>query len=132
MFNTLSARWAKTALATLAVVGATALAYAPIASADDPRDFKVVNHAGSNITHLYISAATQQSWGDDLLGGSAIEDGGETDVSFSGDFEPDVCEYDLKFTDAEGDSWAFPKLNLCATHVLTFTKQGDRVVGTYH
>lgn len=131
MFKTVSARWAKTALATFAVVGATALAYAPMASADDPRDFKVVNKSGHDITHLYISATTTQSWEDDMLGGNTIADGDDADVSFSGDYAPEACNFDLKYTDSEGDSWAFPNLNLCRTHVLTFTRQGDRVVGTY-
>src|SRR4051812_21866956 len=67
--------FAALAVATLAVTAFFATATHPTFA--DQRDFRLHNRSGAVITHVYVSPASSDYWGEDVL---------ETDVVYPGDY----------------------------------------------
>lgn len=90
----------------------------------DIQDFTVINKTGSAITHLYVSHASENNWGSDLLGGKELADGESVLIKFSG--YGDKCDFDIKITDNNGKAWVLYNVDLCTLHDITFTSEHVR------
>ena len=116
---------------TVAIAAACLLGFAAPAFAGQ-QDFTLNNETGKGITHVYVSEATSQEWGDDVLGAEvALEDGEASEISFDG-YEDDVCKFDVKITLEDGKSWTVSNIDLCTMHDLVFKMQGGKVVYAKH
>lgn len=90
----------------------------------DIQDFTVINKTGEAITHLYVSHASEDNWGSDLLGRKALANGESVLIKFSG--YGDKCNFDIKLTDTKGNAWVLYNVDLCTLHELTFTSEHKR------
>jgi hypothetical protein len=90
----------------------------------DIQDFTVINKTGSAITHLYVSHASENNWGSDLLSGKELSDGESVLIKFSG--YGDKCNFDIKITDNNGKAWVLYNVDLCTLHDITFTSEHVR------
>jgi hypothetical protein len=89
------------------------------------QDFKIVNHTGIIINNLYVAHASEEEWGDDLLGVDALEDGGEIEINFKG-YGDDQCQFDILISDQEGNEFVLEDVNLCEIHELEFTSDNKK------
>jgi hypothetical protein len=89
--------------------------------ADDVRDITVVNKSGKPIMELYISASETDDWEEDVLGVDVLESGESVKIHFAGPV--DTCLYDILATNAEGDEWLLPDVNLCETFTINITNK---------
>lgn len=122
--------WTKPwALAALVVAGVGL--GAPGAAVADNRDFTIVNESGANMLKLWISPSSSSDWEDEMLKGQVVRPGKRKTITFSSRYARDECEFDLKYVDANNDSWTFNKIDLCKVSELTFTRQGERVSGSW-
>lgn len=75
------------------------------------QDFTLVNDTGLTITQLYITPVKAAEWGSDVLGVDVLEDGRQTDITFS----PTAMSlvWNLKIVDEEGEPhwWRSLRLN---------------------
>ncbi len=92
------------------------LMFCGVAMAGD-QDFTLVNKTGVDIAELYISPASLDSWGEDVLDVDILEDGQKVNISFSPEEEADF--WDLQIVDGEGTSVTFTRLKL--TEISTVT-----------
>ena len=53
-------------------------------TAKSPYDFTMVNNLGTTLSEVYISESTNDDWGQNILGTSALENEKELEVTFSG------------------------------------------------
>ena len=97
----------------------------PIAASAGADDYGIINNTGSQITHLYVSAHEQDSWGSDILGRDVLENGQECQIVF--DKSDNRCEWDLKITDETGKDWVVMDVDLCKYTKITFGKDGEQV-----
>ena len=86
------------------------------------QDFTVHNKTGMELVELYVVAADEEEWGDDLLAGEHIENGGATEVTFDG-YEGS-CKFDIWVKDSKGGEWEVTGVDLCKIHDFTLTKKG--------
>lgn len=89
--------------------------------ADDARDITVVNKSGKPIMELYISPSETDDWEEDVLGVDVLESGESVKIHFAGPV--DTCLYDILATNAEGDEWLLPEVNLCETFTINITNK---------
>ncbi|RPI13562.1 MAG: hypothetical protein EHM58_18215 [Ignavibacteriae bacterium] len=87
----------------------------------DIQDFTVINKTGSAISSLYVSHASEDKWGSNLLGVKALADGESVLIKFSG--YGDKCNFDIKITDKNGKAWVLYNVDLCTLHDITFTSE---------
>ena len=85
------------------------LAASPASAAD--QDFTLKNKTGYTIASVYVSAANQKDWEDDVMGKDVLDDGEHVDISFPK--RASACKYDLKvvYDDKEEAIWG--NLDLC-------------------
>lgn len=83
----------------------------------DAQDFKLVNKTGLAIDELYLSAANDNEWGEDVLGRDILNDGEPVDITF--DRAETECVWDLKIVDGEQDEVVWEDINLCKTSEIT-------------
>lgn len=110
----------RTALALVLAVAATVTVFA------GAQDFVVTNKTGFAITELYVSPSAKNDWEEDVLGTDVLENGKSTTVTFEG-YGDKVCKFDIKIVDEDDEAWVIEKIDLCATHKVTFKKQGDSI-----
>ena len=115
---------AKTTLALVAAAVVT-LSAASIAKAEGAaQDFTLHNATGASLSHLYISPASEDKWGDDIMpDGKVLPDGNEVGVHFNP--ENDVCKYDIRAEFEDGKYGELREVDLCSTTDVTFNAKED-------
>lgn len=93
------------ALASLPVLFASGAALAA------NQDFTIVNKTGYQIDSIYVSAANNRSWGEDVMGRDALADGESVHITFPN--STDTCRWDLKVKYNDGDESTWGNVNLC-------------------
>ena len=93
------------------------------------QDFSLINKTGVTIHHVYITQHDSDTWGEDILGKDVFMDGDQTDVSF----EPieDVCLWDLKIDDADGNAITWQSIDLCKWVTVTLHWDGSKATATF-
>jgi len=105
--------------AVLLVVCLAAKVYAQEAK----QDFTIVNKTGVIINELHIAPTDSDEWGEDILGKDALDVDEECDIQF--DSKEDVCLWDLRIADSDGNAIEWEKIDLCkAVKVTLFYKDG--------
>lgn len=92
------------------------------------QDFTLVNALGFNIHAVYVSAADDESWEEDVLGRDVLEDGEQVDISFSGNEDQEL--WDLKIRDFEGEEFYWRGLNLGVVSEVTIHWDGRNATAT--
>ncbi len=99
-------------LCSAAILGASGTAFAGDA------DFYLTNRTGYAIRELYISPSHKGQWGNDMLGGGVLNNGGGGKVSFSG--SSDACEQDIMVVfDDDESKVTWEDVNLCEINKIT-------------
>lgn len=125
------ARLGKVALVAGMVSATSVVAFANAALADH-RDFKIINRSGATIEKLWISPSSSDDWEDEMLKGNGVRNGTTKNITFSGNYAEDECQFDLKYIDANEDTWTFNKIDLCKVSELTFKRNSDdKVIGSW-
>jgi hypothetical protein len=107
---------------TLSVFALLAI-LAPLVTAQGKQDFKLYNETGLAITEMYISPASEDEWGDDILGIDTLADGDDTMIHFSP--KERAGYWDIKLVDENGKDHIRYKFNLLNISEITVTKQKD-------
>jgi hypothetical protein len=102
------------ALFALTLVGFTQAAFA------DPRDFVLENDSYQTILSVYVSPASSDWWGLDVLGDNLLYGGYHTPIRFNAN-SGDACHYDIKVITMDFRPTYLWDVNLCDTYVVNFT-----------
>lgn len=87
------------------------------------QDFTLVNSTGLVIDELYVSPSESEEWDEDVLGKEVLRVDEECDILFNP--KEEVCLWDIKITDEEGDEIEWEKIDLCkAVRVILYWKDG--------
>ena len=76
------------------------------------QDFQIVNRTGYQIDEVYVGASSSSSWGNDLMGRSALGDGERLDVTFPN--RTSSCKFDIKVVYNDGDTAEWGGVDLCS------------------
>lgn len=89
----------------------------------DPRNFTLINASVFTIDQVYLAvSASDNDWGDDILGVDVLLPGESIDILFSRfDGEAGVCLYDLRVVFVDGVVVIRNNINLCTTSTITFS-----------
>lgn len=91
--------------------------------AQGKQDFTIVNKTGVIINELHITPSDADEWGEDVLGKDALDINEEWDIEF--DSKEDVCLWDLRIADSDGNAIEWEKIDLCkAVKVVLHYKDG--------
>lgn len=101
----------------LAAFAALSLMASGDARAQSQQDFQLVNRTGYTIDEVYVSAASQNSWGDDLMGDDSLENGQALNVRFPGG--SNECLFDIKVVYDDQETAEFRGVNLCQVSRVT-------------
>lgn len=93
------------------------------------QDFTLVNDTGVTIHHVYITQHNSDTWGEDIMGTDVFMDGDETDISFQS--IEDVCLWDLKIDDADGNAITWYNIDLCEYYTVTLHWDGSEASATF-
>jgi hypothetical protein len=96
---------------------------------DAKQDFTVVNKTGVVINELHISPSDSEEWGEDILGQDALDVDQECDIKFHP--KEDVCKWDLKVTDKDGNSLHWEDIDLCKWAKITLHWDGSKGTATF-
>jgi len=100
---------------------------APLAAAQGRQDFTLYNKTGQAITEMYVSPASENDWGDDILGIDILANGENTTIHFSP--KERAAKWDIKLVDEAGKShWKYA-FNLLDISEITVRDNGD---GTWY
>ncbi len=110
-------------LATAIIASATF--FAPVAHAAN-QDFKIINKTSHTIENIYVSSATEEKWGKDLLGEQVLDPGETFTVTFNG-YDEDECAFDVRVED-DKTFWELAKVDLCTTSELTLKLKGTKLI----
>ena len=97
-------------------------------SAQALQDFKISNYTGVTIDELHISPAQSDAWGSDVLGVEVLGNNEFAPISFSP--ANDVCMYDIKISDSDGNNISFYDIDLCKWFEVELYYDADKGVGT--
>jgi hypothetical protein len=86
------------------------------------QNFTLVNGTDFVISYVYISPASQATWGEDVLTVDVLGAGDECDIYFEG-YED--CGWDIKAVAADGSSAVWSNIDLCEYYVITLTMTDD-------
>jgi len=113
-------RWLSTHLFAL-MVALTVVVLTAAPAFADPRDFKLVNNTGRDITEIYVSPSNMDDWGDNLLSDTQyLPHGNEVPITFRR-FTEGNCLYDIKVVTGDGSEGELNQVNLCETNTVTFS-----------
>ena len=107
---------------TLSVFALLAI-LAPIVAAQGKQDFTLYNRTGMAITEMYVSPASADEWGNDILGIDTLANGDDTTIQFS--YRERVAFWDIKLIDENGKEHMRYKFNLLNISEITVTRQRD-------
>lgn len=108
-----------TTLSVFALLGILA----PLVAAQGKQDFTLYNRTGLSITEMYVSPASADEWGEDILGIDTLASGDDTTIHFSP--RERVASWDIKLIDENGKEHMRYKFNLLNISEITVTKQRD-------
>ncbi len=90
-------------------------------------NFWFLNNTGKQLNNLYVSPHSQNSWGQDVLGRSALPGGMGTLIVFPPAWRG-VCHEDFKLVFSDGSSETYTQgIDVCQLHALQFN--ADTVEG---
>ncbi|HMQ67719.1 MAG TPA: argininosuccinate lyase [Ignavibacteria bacterium] len=89
------------------------------ASAQSKQDFTLSNQTGAAIQKLYVYPTASEEWGNDVLGKEVLMSGNDLPIVFN----PinDVCLYDIKVTDTDGNATMWYGVDLCKYSTITLS-----------
>lgn len=93
------------------------------------QDFTLVNKTGAEIAELYISPASTDEWGEDVLTVDTLAAGDKCHIRFSQDANADF--WDLMIVDNDGVSVEWPNVKLTALSKITITLENGEPVASY-
>jgi hypothetical protein len=93
------------------------------------QDFTIVNQTGVIINELHIAPSESDEWGEDVLGRDALDVDQECDIQF--DKKEDVCNWDLKITDKDGNFLYWENIDLCKWAKITLHWDGQKGTATF-
>jgi hypothetical protein len=85
----------------------------------DPRDFVLENDSYQTIVSVYVSPASSDWWGPDVLGSGVLYGGYHMPIRFNA-FSGDTCYYDIKVVSTDFQSTYMWDVDLCATYTVKF------------
>ena len=95
---------------------------APTAEVGTARqNFSVVNATGHTVVTLHVSPASQETWGEDILGRDTLANGQTAQVIF--DRAETQCIYDIRVTYDDSDTDEERGVNLCQTATVRLTAE---------
>ena len=95
-----------------AVLGASLLSFAPMAQAAN-QDFTIVNRTGYEINDIWVSRASGNDWGRELMGrGNILSDGESFDVSFPNGTR--ACRFDLRVRYTDNETAVWNDMDICS------------------
>lgn len=103
-------------------LGRTALAAACLvlvslsAMASDA-DFRLKNKTGYQIDEVYVSRHSSSSWGKDIMGSDALDDGESVKITFP--HGGSACKFDIKVRYHDGDTAEWDNVDLCEYETIT-------------
>ncbi|GGG45504.1 hypothetical protein GCM10010964_36130 [Caldovatus sediminis] len=100
-----------------AALGLVALLAGTAAAQSDNPSFNIVNRSGQTINEIYVSAATQDSWGRDWLGQNVLPNGQSWPIRFRQGAE---CVNDIRVVYANGNAEERRRVNTCAIAEVVF------------
>lgn len=103
----------------LALAAPVLVAVAVPAMADDVQ-YELVNQTGLTVMEFYTSPASQEQWGDDILGAQVIAAGDSGTVTIADG--SDQCSYDLLFVFEDGQEFQ-DSANVCDMASYTLTQE---------
>jgi hypothetical protein len=117
----------KRALLAASVVCLLAAGMVTVSAGD--QDFTLRNRTGYTIDQVYVSAANDNDWGEDILGKDSMKDGVSTAIHFSR--RESTCKWDLKvvFDDSENAIWE--DFDLCKIEEITIKYEGRKATATW-
>ena len=92
-------------------------------------DFKMVNKTGYKIDSVYVSRASSDSWGKDIMGKDALDDGNAVNITFP--HGGTACKFDIKAKYSDGDTAEWANVDLCEYETISLFWDGNqtRAVG---
>lgn len=96
---------------------------APLVAAQGKQDFTLYNRTGMAITEMYVSPASEDEWGEDILGIDTLPNGDDTTIHFSP--KERAASWDIKLIDENGKEHIRYKFNLLNISEITVTRQKD-------
>jgi hypothetical protein len=84
-------------------------------------DFKLVNNTGEDFYAVYLTEASTENWGEDILPEDIVKNGDTIDITFEYVDAETLCIWDLRLThDASEEDYIYiNEIDLCEVRVLT-------------
>jgi hypothetical protein len=93
------------------------------------QDFVLVNKTNVVIDKVFISPNDVEEWGEDILGIDVLENDVERKVSFHP--KENVCMWDLRIEDSEGNAIVWEDIDLCNWTTITLHWDGEKATATF-
>jgi hypothetical protein len=110
--------------ALLALAAASATSSVSASSQRRVLDFTLINASPAIIMELYVSPASDDTWGADVLGKDIVKPGEELEIAFSRN--ETTCMWDLRFVDENNKKLVWPRVNLCEASAITLKYEKGR------
>ena len=75
-----------------------------------PQDFLLFNRTGVDIYGVYVAPSDSEEWGDDLMEGEVLQNGGDIEIVFAPD--EDIALWDVMVEDQDGNALYWRHVNL--------------------
>lgn len=108
-------------LATVLVAGTSIL------RAGD-QDFVLVNKTGYDIDEVYVSAANDDEWGEDIMGKDILANGDKVTIEFS--HKEKECMWDMKIVFSDKEEAVWEDFDLCKAREITLKYEKKRPTAT--
>lgn len=92
------------------------------ANAEGDQDFTIYNRTGVDISELYVAPSGSSDWGDDILEGAVIKNGGDMEITF--DPSDKAANWDIFIRDSQGNELYWEKINLLEVSEVILEKDG--------
>ena len=93
------------------------------------QDFTLVNDTGFSIYSLYLSPASDDEWGDDILGVDVLENGQRAEIKFSR--KETKCKWDIQVIGAEDSAYYWDNIDLCKYSTITLHYKKGKAWATF-
>jgi hypothetical protein len=87
-------------------------------------DFKMVNKTGYQIDSVFVSRASSDNWGKDIMGKDALGDGESVNITFP--HGGSACKFDIKVEYKDGDSAEWSDVDLCQYETISLFWDGKK------
>lgn len=85
-------------------------------------DFVLVNKTGYQIDDVYVSPASNDEWGKDIMGKDALADGEKVSIVFPHGGK--ACKFDIKVKYNDGDEAEWSNVDLCEWETISLFWDG--------